>query len=186
MHVEYSGKNLSLTDALKAKAEKKIAKLERFTGNIISAHASFEVERHQHRVDLVIHCARERIYKATGVAEDMYMAINEAVDAVEQQAKKEKTKRLAGRSKGPAPGAPAEEGEEDEEEAPKTKRRGPLVARRDDLFHPKPLRVADALLILQESGAPVLVFENLDTGGVAVLFRDGRSGVGLVSPPSRP
>ena len=83
MRLEFSGKNLSLTDALRSKTEHKLGKLERFTGAIVSAHASFEVERHIHHVDLVVHCSHERIYKARGTAEDMYLAINEAADAIE-------------------------------------------------------------------------------------------------------
>jgi putative sigma-54 modulation protein len=185
MRVEYSGKNLSLTDALKGKAEKKIAKLEKFTGPIVSVHASFEVERHLHNVNLVVHCARERTYKATGTAEDMYLAINDAAGAIEQQAKKEKTKRLAGRTKGRAT-SPAElmTGEEEEEEAPSgARRRQAGVTPRDDLFHPKPLRLADAVLLLGEAPDPVLVYEDQDSGRISVIYKDKREGICLVSPP---
>ncbi len=185
MRVEYSGKNLSLTDALKSKAEKKIAKLEKFTGPIVSVHASFEVERHLHNVNLVVHCARERIYKASGTAEDMYLAINDAAGAIEQQAKKEKTKRLAGRTKGVGTAAaePAA-AEEEEEEAPSRPRRPEAaVTARDDLYHPKPMRLADAVLMLGEAADPVLVYEDQDTGRLSVIYKDKREGMCLVSPP---
>ena len=183
MNLEFSGKNLSLTDALRTKAETKISKLQRFTGPIVSAHASFVVEKRMHQVDLVVHCSHDRIYKARGMADDMYMAVNDAANAIEQQAKKEKTKRLAGRAKGaPAAEAPAEE--EAEEEKPRGSRRplSPPFRRREDLFHPKPLTLQDAVFLLDKDDAPLLVFCRVETGQTAVLFRD-RGGVCLVEPP---
>ncbi|MGC8723701.1 MAG: ribosome hibernation-promoting factor, HPF/YfiA family [Acidobacteriota bacterium] len=185
MRLEFSGKNLSITDALRNKAEKKIAKLERFTGSIVSAHASFEVERHLHRVTLMVHCGHDRIYKAKGLAEDMYMAINDAVDAIEQQSKKDKDKRMAGRSKTVAPAAPKEAEEEDEEEPAKTKRKVPRVRRRDDLFSPKPMSLPDAALRLAEQDDPVVVFQDPATGRLCVLFRDKAGRISLVEPPNK-
>ncbi len=191
MRVEYSGRNLSLTDALKTKAERKLAKLERFTGPIVSAHASFEVEKNLHRVNLVVHCSRDRIYKASGLAEDMYMAVNDAADAIEQQAKKDKTRRLARRSRGGEAGpegASQEEGEEEEEgesPPPRSRRRSPPISRRDDLFLPKPLSVEDAALLLLERGDPVLVFRDQRTGRLAVVFQSRKEGIGVVLPEEK-
>jgi putative sigma-54 modulation protein len=184
MRLEFSGKNLSITDALRNKAEKKIAKLERFTGPIVSAHASFEVERHLHRVTLMVHCGHDRIYKAKGLAEDMYMAINDAADAIEQQSKKDKDKRMAGRSKAVAP-APPKEVEEEAEEAPAKARKVPRVRRRNDLFSPKPMSLPDAALRLAEQEEPVVVFQDPATGKLCVLFRDKAGRISLVEPPRK-
>jgi putative sigma-54 modulation protein len=187
MRLEFSGKNLALTDALRSKAENKIGKLERFTGPIVSAHASFEVERHMHHVDLMVHCTHDRIYKARGVAEDMYLAVNAATDAIEQQAKKEKDKRLAGRGKGSgksaAPGSPAEEAGEEDEESHGPGRRRPAVKRRPDLYSPKPLALRDAVLLLGEEKLPVLVFRDSDMDRLMVIFKDREGRVHLVEPP---
>ncbi len=186
MKLEFSGKNLALTDALRSKAENKIGKLERFTGPIVSAHASFEVERHVHHVDLVVHCAHDRIYKARGASEDMYLAVNDATNAIEQQAKKEKDKRLAERAK---PGEKAEavaeasEGEEEDEEGHEARRRRPAVKRRPDLYSPKPMALSDAILVLGEERLPLLVFSDGDTGRLRVIYKDKDGKVNLVEPP---
>jgi putative sigma-54 modulation protein len=187
MRLEFSGKNLSLTDALRNKAEHKLSKLERFTGTIVSAHASFEVERHIHHVDLVVHCSHDRIYKARGTAEDMYLAINQATDAIEQQAKKDKGKRLAGRAKTgaqepAAAGAAAQE--EEEEEAPPRRRAAPRVRRMNHYYSPKPMTLPDAALLIAETKAPVVVFTNLETGKLCVLFTEKDGRLGLVEPPA--
>lgn len=183
MKLEFSGKNFILSDALKTKAENKIGKLERFTGPIVSAHASFEVERHLHKVDLMVHCTHDRIYKARGMAEDMYVAVGAATDAIEQQAKKEKDKRLAGRGKGNGKAAATEPAEEEDEESHGARRRAPAVKRRPDLYAPKPLSLPDAVLLLAEERLPLLVYRDVASGRLTVLFKDRDGKVNLVEPP---
>jgi putative sigma-54 modulation protein len=184
MRIDFSGKNLALTDALRSKAENKIGKLERFTGPIVSAHASFEVERHVHHVDLVVHCAHDRIYKARGISEDMYLAVNDATNAIEQQAKKEKDKRLAGRGKSGAKSSPeAAAGDEEDEESHGPRRRGPAIKRREDLYSPKPLSLPDAIMLLGEEKLPLLAFRDGDSGRLMVIFKDKEGRVNLVEPP---
>lgn len=185
MKLEFSGKNFIVSDALKTKAENKIGKLERFTGPIVSAHASFEVERHMHQVDLMVHCTHDRIYKARGMADDMYVAVGAATDAIEQQAKKEKDKRLAGRGKGAAkaPAKASASEEEEEEETHGSRRREPAVKQRPDLYHPKPLSLSDALLVLGEERLPVLVYRDGVTDRLTVLFKEKDGRVNVVEPP---
>jgi putative sigma-54 modulation protein len=178
MRVEYSGKNLSMTEAIKGKVEAKLKKLVRFTGPDASAHVSFEVERHLNRVDLVVHASHDRVYKSRAAAEDMYIAISEAADAIEQQAKKDKEKRTSGRKGAPSPAAQ----EEEEEEPQQPRRRTPAVRRRQDLYLPKPMTVEDACMLLQERKAPALVFMAAPSGRLTVLVRDGREGFLLVEP----
>jgi putative sigma-54 modulation protein len=182
MRVEYSGKNLTLTEAIREKTAKKLKKLERFTGIDSSAHVSFEVERHQHRIDLVIRASHDRVFKATSSAEDLYGAISSAADAIEQQAKREKEKRIRRGSRKRVPGSvEAESAEEPAEEPPKKAGRGSSVIRRPDLFVPKPLSLEDALLLLEERKEPALVFSEAD-GQFSVLVRKSGGEVFLIEP----
>ncbi|MEJ2421853.1 MAG: ribosome-associated translation inhibitor RaiA [Acidobacteriota bacterium] len=185
MKFEFSGKNLTLTDALRSRMEKRISKLEKFAGHMVSAHASFEVEKPVHQVDLVIHCSQNRIYKARATAEDMYLAIHKATDAIEQQAKKDKTKRLAGRGKKKlaVAAAEAEAGEAEEEEPPSVRARADAPIQRNDLWRSKPMTVKDARLVLEEHDMPLVMFRELESDRVLVLFRQGRGQVAVVEPP---
>ncbi len=186
MNVDFSGKNLALTDALRGKVEKKIAKLERFTGPMVSAHVSLQVERRVHHVELMVHCTHDRIYKARAMAEDMYMAITEAADAIGQQAKKEKGRRLSsrGRGKGAAVPSGAEEAPEEEVHA-RAPERGGGMARRRDLFLERPMSAQDAALVMDELRAPLVVFRDARTDRLSVLFRDAGGGLGLIEAPGR-
>jgi len=184
MRIEYSGKKIPLTEALKAKMEKKLQKLARFTGKTSSAHVSFEVERHKHRVDLVIQATHDRVFKARSSADDMYVAISDAADAIEQQAKKDKEKRIAGRSKGEKRTIKALEEASSKEDAKKEKKgKASPVNHRPDLYVPKPTSLQDALLLLEERKDPALVFTEASSGNLTVLVRQGKTRVLLIEPP---
>ncbi|MCX7830507.1 MAG: ribosome-associated translation inhibitor RaiA, partial [Acidobacteria bacterium] len=144
MKVEFSGKNLSVTDALRDKVEKKLGKLEKFTGKMVSARITLEIEKHKSAAELVIHCSHDKIYKARGTAEDMYLAINDAANAIEQQAKKVKGKILSnrtrrGKEKAIAPEVPEIASTEPEE---------PFFRyeKKNDYFIERPVRLEDAFL----------------------------------------
>lgn len=179
MKLEFSGKNLTITGALKEKVEKKLQKLEKFTGKMVSARVTLEVEKHKNFVELVVHCSHDKIYKAKGQAEDMYLAINHAAEALEQQAKKTKSKILAGRSKGKAASprtAPVEE-------APQEKAAPEVIARfkrRKEYFSERPMTIEDALLCLEEKKLPLLAFREIKSGQVCVVYKEGPMSYALV------
>ena len=180
MKLEFSGKNLTITDALKEKVEKKLQKLEKFTGKMVSARVTLEVEKHKNFVELVIHCSHDKIYKAKGDAEDMYLAINRAAEAVEQQAKKTKGKILSGRSKGKASSprtAVIEEVIPDEKPLPEVVAR---FKRRREYFAERPMTIEDALLYLEEKRLPLVAFREAKTGQVCVVYKEGPMNYALV------
>jgi putative sigma-54 modulation protein len=182
MRVEYSGKNLTLTKALKDKTAKKLEKLERFTGADSTAHVSVEVERHQHRIDLVIRATHDRVFKATSAADDVYGALTNVVDAIEQQARRDKEKRIRRGSRKRVPGSPETVGTEEPEEEPRKEvGKGTSVVRRPDLFVPKPLSLQDAVLLLEERKVPALVFSEAE-GNLSVLVRRSNGEIFLIEP----
>jgi putative sigma-54 modulation protein len=179
MKLEFSGKNLTVSGALKEKVEKKLQKLEKFTGKMVSARITLEVEKHKNLVELVVHCSHDKIYKAKGEEVDMYLAINHAADALEQQAKKTKGKILAVRSKGKASSprtAPVEE-EPLEEIRPEVVAR---FKRRKDFYSERPMSIEDALLYLEEKKMPLVVFREIKNGQICVVYKEGPMNYALV------
>lgn len=168
MKVEFAGKNLSVTDALREKVEKKLQKLEKFTGKMVSARITLEKEKHKNIAELVIHCSHDRIYKAKGESEDMYLAINDAANAIEQQAKKTKGKILANRSKKSKIELRITQPENEEIKEETTR-----YEKRDEYFAERPLTVDDALLLLEEKGFPLLLFKEMETQKYMVISKVG-------------
>jgi len=179
MKLEFSGKNLTITEALKEKVEKKLQKLEKFTGKMVSARVTLEVEKHKNFVELVVHCSHDKIYKAKGQAEDMYLAINHAAEALEQQAKKTKGKILSGRVKAKTGSGRAARAEE----APAEEALPEVVARfkrRKEYYAERPMTIEDALLFLEEKKLPLVAFREVKSGQVCVVYKEGPMNYALV------
>jgi putative sigma-54 modulation protein len=178
MKVEFFGKNLSITDALREKVGKKLNKLEKFTGKMVSARITLEIEKHKSAAELVIHCSHDKIYKAKGTAEDMYLAINDAANAIEQQAKKVKGKILSNRTrkgKGKPLAAEISETISSEPEEPTFR-----YEKKNDYFIERPVRLEDAYLFLEENNFPFVLFKEIESGRMCVLYNKGRSNYILV------
>lgn len=178
MKVEFSGKNLSVTNTLREKVEKKLNKLEKFTGKMVSARITLEIEKHKSTAELVIHCSHDKIYKAKGTAEDMYLAINEAANAIEQQAKKVKGKILSNRTRRrkEKPLAPElSEPVSSEPEEPTFR-----YEKNNDYFIERPVRLEDAYMFLEENNFPFVLFKEIESGRMCVLYNKDRSNYILV------
>lgn len=178
MKVEFAGKNLSITDAMREKVEKKLGKLEKFTGKMVSARITLEIEKHKNTAELVIHCSHDKIYKAKGVSEDMYLAVNDAANAIEQQAKKAKGKILSNRTrrgKGKSIRAriPDMGYTEAEEQIFK-------YEKNNDYYIERPVSIEDAYLFLEENKHPFVLFKEIESGRACVLYNKGKSNYVLV------
>jgi len=91
MKISVYGKNMQLTDALREAAIKKIKKLDKFFQQDIEAKAVLSIEKKIHKVEVTIPF-NGRIVRVEEYSDDMYNAIDEAVESLEQQIRKYKTK----------------------------------------------------------------------------------------------
>jgi putative sigma-54 modulation protein len=92
MEVTVVGRNIVITDALRAYAEKKVDKLQKyFEREIVDAQVTMSVERSIHTADVTIQVdgLLLRGEERTG---DMYASIDSAVDKIERQIRKYKTR----------------------------------------------------------------------------------------------
>jgi putative sigma-54 modulation protein len=160
-------KNLDLTPALRAHAEKKLAKLDRYFEAPLSAQVVMAVERGRHIVEVTVP-VDGWILRGEDASEDMYTSVDRVVDKLERQIHKYKTRLIRRPRSEPQP-APAPEQE--------------LEVVRVKRFALKPIPVTEAALQMQLLGHDFFVFRDADAGGVvAVVYRrrDGR--VGLIEP----
>lgn len=93
MKVAVKGKNLDITPALRAYAEKKVLKLGKFISGDqeLLAEVTLRVEREVHIAELTIDL-KGLVLRGESRTNDMYASIDEAVDRVERQWNKFKTK----------------------------------------------------------------------------------------------
>jgi len=86
-----SGKNMEVTDALKDTVERKIGKLNKYFRKNTEAQVTLSVEKNRHIIEITIPFdgAMLRCEEST---DDMYTSIDKAVDKLERQMRKHKTK----------------------------------------------------------------------------------------------
>lgn len=90
-NISVTGRNVVVTDAIKDYVIEKISKIERFSNKIIDVVVTMDVQRFEHRVDIVMKVEHLKI-KSTAVTEDMYESIDKAVHKLEAQLLRYKSK----------------------------------------------------------------------------------------------
>ena len=91
-NITVTGRHVLVTDAMKDYAQEKIFKIEKFTNRIIDVNIRMDIQKLDHRVDIVMTVGHIKI-KSSASTTDMYVSIDQAVDKIEKQLIKYK-KRL--------------------------------------------------------------------------------------------
>jgi len=92
MNLEFTGRHIEVTPALRAHAEEHFKKIEDvFDGKPVKAHIIIEVERGRHRSEIVMNWWNE-VLTATSDNSDMYLSLSQTIDKIEKQARRLKEK----------------------------------------------------------------------------------------------
>ncbi|MEQ1605604.1 MAG: ribosome-associated translation inhibitor RaiA [Pyrinomonadaceae bacterium] len=92
MKIEFTGRHMDFTPALKEHAEEYFNKIEHlFDGKPPKIHIIIEVERGMHRSEVVINW-RNEVLTAESSVSDMYQSIAQTIGKIEKQARKLKDK----------------------------------------------------------------------------------------------
>jgi putative sigma-54 modulation protein len=84
MRFELTFRNLETSDAIKAYAQDKLAKLDKYLRPPAEAHVAFSMERRLHCVDVSVHEAGVH-YQGRAEEQDMYASIDAVVDKLLRQ-----------------------------------------------------------------------------------------------------
>jgi putative sigma-54 modulation protein len=91
MNVEYTGRQFEITPAIRKEVETGLAKIRKILGDGFDSKVILAVEKHRHKAEITI-SARKGPLVALAQARDMVSAVNEALEHLEKQAVKYKTK----------------------------------------------------------------------------------------------
>jgi putative sigma-54 modulation protein len=178
MRLELTGRHIEITPVLRRLVDTKLAKLERLLNDsAVSAQAVLTREKHRHRADITLHARGEKFLHGVGNSGSWETSVTEAIDKITQQAQKVKGKWQERKRRGTVKGVPIV-GEE--REAMEVKPIGPartrervrmpriLRAQRQSI---KPMTIADAAREVDAGGDGVVVFRDVQTSTVSVLYR---------------
>jgi putative sigma-54 modulation protein len=185
MRLELTGRHIRITPSLRQLVQDALDKLERVMHDrAVSLQAVLSQEKHRHHVEMTLHARGEHFFHGAGYGKDWDAAVNQAVEKVEQQARKLKGKWTEGRrrrgtaaAKAAAAARPERVSRFGEDGAESTVRI--IRARRTAT---KPMSVDEAALEVGDTAGAFVVFRNAATDAVNVLFRRTDGNLGLVEP----
>lgn len=178
MQMIVKGKNLEVTDALRAYALEKVGKVEKYLDRITKTEIEMSVEKNpkipDNQVVEVTIFSSGPVIRAKECSTDMYQAIDLVAGKLERQARKVK-KKLIDRSHHvkKAPKGMVMEGEEEEPE--------PVIVKTKS-FPLKPMTPEEACLQMDLVGHDFFVFVNAETEETNVVYRRKDGNYGLIEP----
>lgn len=195
-------RHMEPTDALKAYAKERMERVRKYLPDPIACHVVLSTERHNHRIDVTFQLHNGLSVAGHETTENMYSSIDLCIAKIERQVRKYKGK-LEGMKARPhhvvampwshsivseAFQAIAEEdGDGAPAFAPTSGETGPIPefkVVKTEKFHAQPMSIADAIVQLNLTHEPFLVFRRDDDEGIAVVYRREDGAYGLIETPS--
>ncbi len=173
MRFNIVGKNIEVTEGLRAAVEDKIGKLEKFFTEDTEVHVTLSVEKDRQKIEVTIP-VKGNIIRSEQVSSDMYVSIDLVEEIIERQLKKYKNKLVDKKQGG---GSFRQEFIEkdymDEEE---------VKIIRTKKFDIKPMYPEDACVQMELLGHSFFVFCNAETDQVNVVYKRKGNTYGLIEP----
>ena len=91
MNITITGRNIEITDNLRATIEEKLGKLERYFKPDTDVIVTLSVEKERQKIEVTIP-VKGRIIRSEQVSNDMYVSIDLVEEVIERQLRKYKTK----------------------------------------------------------------------------------------------
>ena len=91
MNVEYTGRHYEVTPTIRKEVETGLAKIRKILGDHFETKVTLAVEKHRHKAEISIN-PRNGLLVGLAQAKDMMIAVSEALDHLEKQALKYKTR----------------------------------------------------------------------------------------------
>jgi len=166
-------------ESLKAYAEEKISKINKYLDSPVEAHIVLTVEkfRHQAAVTLSVNGTWIKGLEETG---DMYSAIDQVMGKIEKQVKRHLSKIKSHRPEN----LKSKDGSvnEDAEEASALAQDEPVIE--VEKMIAKPMETEEAAMQLNISRQDFLVFRNARSREINVIYKRGDGNLGLIEPVS--
>jgi putative sigma-54 modulation protein len=94
MNVEYTGRQYTVTATIRKEVETGLTKIRKILGDRFDSKVILAVEKHRHKAEITI-SPRNGPLVGLAQAKDMILAVNEALDHLERQAVKYKTRWMS-------------------------------------------------------------------------------------------
>ena len=177
MEIIIRGEKMKITDAMKDYAEEKLSKLDKYLGNSsdVRANVIVKVRNHQNKVEITIPL-KSFILRSEETQEDFYAAVDKAIDVLERQVRKNKTRLMAVRQvKKQVQDFIIDSIEYEDEDEKETNK---IVKRKT--IEVKPMNEEEAILQMELLGHQFYMFKDSETDKPAVVYKRNDGNYGLI------
>lgn len=175
MKISIIGRQMTVSDDLKARLEKKLSKFDKFFPDGADAHATFSKVRGDERLEITI-SYKGTLFRGEKKAGTFENALDECVENIDRQIRKNKTRlerRIREGSIGNLNLSEYAGGEAEYEDD------SPVRVKEFDL---KPMSVSEAILQMDLLQHSFFVFNDSETCQTCVVYRRNAGGYGLIVP----
>ena len=165
------GDKLKITDAMNDYIEEKLGKLEKYLKNSdnVRVNVIVKVKNHEQRVEITIPL-KAYILRSEETRDDFYTAVDKAVDKLERQIRKNKT-RMSKQTKTEMDFDISEIENEQEEENKILKRK---------VVEVKPMNEEEAIIQMELLGHQFYMYKDSETNKYAVVYKRADGNYGLL------
>ena len=170
MKITLNDKKLKVNEWTIQRIEQKLNKLDRYFKSDAVATVRLSEERGRYIAEVTVH-AGSMVYRAQDKSGDVIASFDAAVDAIDRQIRKNKTrltKKLRDSIRIPEEAVAVPE--EDEFEI------------RTKTFKVKPMTAEEAILQMNQLGHEFFVFKDIDSGETCVVYKRKAGDYGLIIP----
>jgi putative sigma-54 modulation protein len=195
-NISVTGRHVLVTDAMKDYALEKVSRIEKFTDRIIDVQIRMDIQRSEHRVDIVMSVGHLFI-KSSAASSDMYVSIDNAIHKLETQLLKYKSRlsNHAGKHlstvdmKVNVLNVPGEDLAEINDEIESENRRQLIDDYRHEIVktETKPLKTLtldEAIMKMDLSGETFLIFRSEEDRKLKVIYRREEGNFGVIEVES--
>lgn len=187
MDYKLIGRNIEITDAMRAYAEEKLGKLNRYSDHIIDAKVvmSYATDGNPAlpaKVEVQLNLPHG-VVRAEESGHDTYAATDVVVEKLERQLKRFKERKLAKRAQEPLLGSgvpPLPLDDELPPEAETEAEAGEIVRVKRHVM--RPMSPEDAAIQMEAVGHSFFVFRNMESDDINVLYLRFDGNYGLIEP----
>lgn len=175
MKFTFTEKRMDPSENLRAYAERKISKLDRFFKTDADANVTFSIERGRFLAEITIRY-NGLFFRASELTNDMYASVDSGVAAIERQIRRNKTRlekrlREGALERDALPAFVPQEDDADEE----------FKIIRNKHFSIKPMNAEEAIMQMNLLDHEFFVFRNMDEDdAVSVVYKRKNGGYGII------
>ncbi|MBN1233886.1 MAG: ribosome-associated translation inhibitor RaiA [Candidatus Coatesbacteria bacterium] len=179
MNIQITARNFELSSELKDYINEKLKKIKEHFPEIIDIDIILQKEKYRDKAEITIHAMHQRMYSEE-ITKDMYQSISMAIEKMDKNIRKFKTKIQTKKKKVPEQRIFGEHQIVHQESVGEGTEKHKIVS--TEALVVKPMSPDDAIMDLELNGKAFHIFLNVETNQFNVVYRLIDGNYGLIIP----